>query len=89
MIAELVTVGVPVIAPAVVLKLSPAGSAGETLYASVPVPPEPVTGAKLVAARFTVNAVEGTAWAAVTAEFTVRLKVDVAVALFVSVTVTV
>jgi hypothetical protein len=40
----LVTVGVPVIAPFVEEKLSPAGSDGEMLYVSVPVPPEPVTG---------------------------------------------
>jgi hypothetical protein len=48
-----------------------------------------VTGAKLVDAWFTVNVVAATAWAAVTAEFTARLKVTLAVALFVSVTVTV
>jgi hypothetical protein len=53
------------------------------------VPPEPVTGVKLVAAWFTVSVVEGTDCVAVTAELTVRLKVAVAVALLLSVTVTV
>jgi hypothetical protein len=87
--ATLAAVGVPVIAPVVELKLSPAGSAGATLYVNEPVPPEPVTGANAVAARFCVNAVEATACVAVTAAFTVRLKVAVAVAPWESVTVTV
>ena len=46
------TVGVPLIAPVDPLKLSPVGSAGETLYANGAVPPLPVTGVKEEAAWF-------------------------------------
>lgn len=87
-VAELFTLGVPVIAPVPEAIESPAGSVGVTLYASAPVPPEPATGMKLVA-WFTVSVVEAMAVVATTAEFTVRPKVAVAVALFASVTVTV
>jgi hypothetical protein len=45
--------------------LRPAGRTGETLYVREPVPPEPVTGVKDVAAWFCVNAVEATACVAV------------------------
>jgi hypothetical protein len=88
-VAEVFTLGVPVIAPVPEAIESPAGSVGVTLYVSAPVPPEPVTGMKLMAARFIVSVVEAMAVVATTAEFTVRLKVADAVALFASVTVTV
>jgi hypothetical protein len=88
-VAELFTLGVPAIAPVPEAIERPAGSVGETLYVSAPVPPEPETGMKLMAAWFTVSVVVGRTCVAATAAFTVRLKVAVAVALFASVTVTV
>ena len=87
--ALLVLVGVPVIAPVLPLRLKPAGRDGETLYVRVPVPFAPVTGVNEVAERLWVREMEATACVAVTAEFTVRLNVLNAVALFWSVTVTV
>jgi hypothetical protein len=69
--------------------VKPAGRTGRTLYASGVVPPPPVTGVKAVAAWFWVRMVVGTAWVAVTAELTVRVKVLLAVALLASVMVTV
>jgi hypothetical protein len=85
----LVAVGVPVIAPVEEEIFKPVGKAGETLYDIVPVPFEPVTGVKAVAAWFCVRPAETTDCVAVTAAFTVRLKVAAAVALLASVTVTV
>ena len=85
----LVAEGVPVMAPVVALMVKPVGRAGEMLYVNEPVPFAPVTGMKLVAAWFCVRVTEATDCVAVTAAFTVRLKVAVAVALLVSVTVTV
>jgi hypothetical protein len=69
-------VGVPVIWPVAVEKLSPVGrvaplSANDT----VPVPPDAVTGVNGVAAVLTVRVVEGTAWVVVRPALTVRLKV--------------
>ena len=52
-------------------------------------PPPPVTGVKDVAALFSLSVVDAIDCVAVTAAFTVRLKLAVAVALFASVTVTV
>src|SRR5579864_6549172 len=83
------TVGVPVMVPVAVLKLRPAGSVGATLNVSGAVPPLPVTGVNGVAAWLMISAVDGTAVVAVTAPFTVRLNVLVAVAPLASVTVTV
>jgi hypothetical protein len=88
-VAALVIVGVPVIAPVEAENESPVGSVGETLYASGVVPPDPVTGVNEVAARFCVRVALAMACVAVTAVFTVKLKFDCAVALFASVTVTV
>jgi len=84
----LVAVGVPLTTPAVE-KLRPVGSAGNTLYVSVPVPPAPVTGVNAVDAWFSVSVVLEMAVTADTEPVTVRLKVAVAVAEFASVTVTV
>jgi len=88
-VAAMVTVGVPVMAPVVDEILRPAGSEGLTLKLSGAVPPDPVTGVNEVAAWLTVSVVLATDWLADTALLTVRLKVAIAVALLVSVTVTV
>ena len=85
----LAAAGVPVIWPVVVDIVRPAGRTGRTLYASGVVPPAPVTGVTGVARWLTVMMTVGTACVAVTAPFTVRLKVAVAVAPLASVTVTV
>ncbi len=77
------------IAPVVGEMLRPIGRFGKTLYARGAVPPEPVTGVNDAVASFCVRTFEATAWVAVTPLFTVRLNMDVAVAPFVSVTVTV
>jgi len=84
----LVTVGVPLTTPAVE-KLRPVGSTGNTLYVSVPVPPVPVTGVNAVDAWLSVSVVLETDVVAETGPLTVRLNVAVAVAAFISVTVTV
>ena len=60
-VALAVAVGVPVIAPELEAMLRPVGRAGETEYASGAVPAEPVTGVKLVAAKFSVSAFEAIA----------------------------
>jgi hypothetical protein len=52
-VAELVDVGVPVIAPVELLIVSPEGSEGETEYEYADVPYEAVTGMKEVAAAET------------------------------------
>ena len=54
-------VGVPVICPVVVLKLSPVGKLGDTANTRVPNPPVAVTGVKGVAAVFCVRVVDATA----------------------------
>ena len=48
----------------------------------MPVPPDPDTGVKVVAAEFCVRVMEATTVVAATVPFTVRLKVAVAVSLF-------
>ena len=89
MVAALVTVGVPVIWPVVVDMVSPVGRAGRTAQARGVEPPVAVTGVTGVIKWLRVKATAGTAWFAVSPAFTVRSNVAVAVALFVSFTVTV
>ncbi len=88
-VAASVTEGVPVTTPLVALKESPAGNAGEMLYVSVPLPPAPVIGVKVVAGWLTVRVFDAVATVADTGPFTVSENVFVAVSLLVSVTVTV
>ena len=87
--AELIAVGVPVIAPVAEAIVTPLGSDGETEKTSGPAPSEPVTGIKEVAATLRVSVVEGIACAADTAAFTAMVKVAVIVAPLASTTVTV
>ena len=86
-------VGVPVICPVVVLKLSPAGRLGDTANVRVPNPPVAVTGVNGVAAVFCVRVVDATACVVTSAgnASTVRLNVLelVCAGLLESVTVTV
>jgi hypothetical protein len=88
-VAARVIVGVPVIAPLLVEMLSPAGSDGEMLYVSVPVPPVPVTGVNNAARWLSVRIFDAMDCVATTVLFTDRLKLAVAVAPLMSVTVTV
>jgi hypothetical protein len=76
-VVPLRAVGVPVICPVVVLKLRPAGKAGDTANVFVPKPPEAVTGVNGVAAVFCVSVVDATACVVVSAgsASTVRLNV--------------
>jgi hypothetical protein len=88
-VVALAVVGVPLIAPVEVLKLTPAGSVGEMLYVNVPVPPEPVTGVKGRAPMSIVRDFDAITVVAETGPLTVSWKVAEAVALDASVTVTV
>ena len=83
------TTGIPEMVPVDELIANPAGRSGDTEYCKLPVPPDPVTGVKGVAAKFTVRPIEAIACVAVTAELIARLNVLVAVAELASVTVTV
>ena len=89
MVELILAVGVPVIAPVLDEMVKPAGNAGEIVYTSEPVPPEPVTGVKEVAATFLVSTFVATACVAVGAASIVKLKVLDAEAETASVTVTV
>ena len=64
-VAELVAVGVPVIAPVELLIDKPAGSEGETEKEYGEVPYDPVTGMKEVAAADTARDFVATLWVAV------------------------
>ena len=86
-VVGLVAAGMPVTEPVDVLRLSPEGRLGETLKLSGVVPPEPVTGVNEAAGWLTVSVVDGTAWVAFTALFTVSEKLPEAVAWLLSVTV--
>jgi hypothetical protein len=79
-VTELVAVGVPDIAPFVVENVSPAGSAGEIAYVSVPNPPDAVTGVNVGAKIFLVNVVVGTTCVVVNASSASTTSVKVAVA---------
>ncbi len=83
------TLGVPVMAPIVVLKERPVGRVGEMLKLRVPVPPPAVTGVKLLTAWFWVRNLLAIDCVAVTALFTVSVKLFDAVAPLASVAVTV
>jgi hypothetical protein len=79
----------PVIVPVEGLMLRPAGRDGEMVYVSGAVPPEPFTGMNDAGDWLTVSIVAGMDVVAVTAGFTVSVKVVCAVAWLLSVTVTV
>jgi hypothetical protein len=76
-VVPLSPVGVPVICPVDVLKLSPAGKTGDTANVRLPNPPAAVTGVNGVAAVFCVSVVDATACVVVRAgnASTVRLNV--------------
>jgi hypothetical protein len=81
--------GVPVIAPVEVLIVRPVGSDGEIARVIGEVPPDGVTGVKLVATALAVKVSEAIASVVVRAAETASAKVFELVALLASVAVTV
>ena len=88
LVESMETVGVPEIAPVVVLIVNPVGSVGAMLNTIFGVPPEEVTGVNGVATAEVVKVVEAAASVVVSAVETAKVNVFELVAPLASVTVT-